>query len=136
MGLYWDTLESPLGQIYLAATDRGLAYCASKRENGSEMTSWLAKNLPGYTPVKGQNEVLATAIEQLKAYFAGKSKNLAVPLELIGTSFRRKVWQALRTIPYGETRTYGEVAKQIGLPQGSRAVGQANHHNPVSYFVP
>ena len=61
---------------------------------------------------------------------------LNVPLNLIGTSFRKKVWEALETIPYGETRTYGQIASQIGNPKGPRAVGQANHHNPISYFVP
>lgn len=133
---YWDKIDSPIGLIYLAATDEGLVYCASPRVDGSEMHDWLEKYLPNYILKEGSNDILNTAKVQLNAYFSKKSELLDVPLKLIGTSFRIKVWEALKTIPYGETRTYGQIAKQIGNPKASRAVGQANHHNPVSYFVP
>jgi O6-methylguanine-DNA--protein-cysteine methyltransferase len=134
--LYWDKLDSPIGQIYLAATQEGLVYCATSREDGKEMRAWLAKHLPGQDPIPGSNEIIRAAKEQLAAYLAGESKVLDVPLQLIGTPFRRRVWQALEAIPYGETRTYGQIAAQVEIPKGSRAVGQANHYNPVSYFVP
>ena len=133
---YWDKLDSPIGLIYLAATDEGLVYCASPRQSGSGMKDWIAKYLPDCELQEGSNEILNTAKLQLKSYFLGENKILNVPLKLIGTAFRKKVWNALQTIPYGETRTYGEIAIQIGKPKGSRAVGQANHHNPISYFVP
>lgn len=133
---YWDKLDSPIGWIHLAATDKGLVYCASARQNGSDMNDWLSKYLPEYTLQEGSNDILNTAKAQLKAYFSGESSILKVPLEVVGTPFRKKVWKALETIPYGETRTYGQIASQIGNPKGSRAVGQANHHNPISYFVP
>lgn len=133
---YYDKLDSPIGLIDLAATDEGLVYCASPRENGREIHTWLAKYLPDHTLKEGSNTILNTAKEQLKAYFSGESRVLDVPLQLIGTEFRKTVWQALCTIPYGETRTYGEIAAQIGNPKASRAVGQANHNNPISYFVP
>ncbi len=133
---YWDRFESPIGWIYLAATDEGLVYCASSRQNGLEMHDWLIKYLPDYTLQEGSNDILNNAKDQLKAYLLGESKMLDVPLNLIGTLFRKKVWEALQTIPYGETRTYGQIASQIGKPKGPRAVGQANHHNPISYFVP
>jgi methylated-DNA-[protein]-cysteine S-methyltransferase len=100
------------------------------------MHDWLGKYLPDYILKEGSNDILNTAKVQLNAYFSKESELLDVPLKLIGTSFRIKVWEALKTIPYGETRTYGQIAKQIGNPKASRAVGQANHHNPVSYFVP
>lgn len=133
---YWDKIDSPIGWIHLAATDEGLVYCASARQSGSEMHDWLMKYLPDCTLKEGSNYILNTTIVQLKAYFSGESEILDVPLNLIGTSFRKKVWQALQTIPYGQTRSYGEIASQIGNPKGPRAVGQANHHNPISYFVP
>lgn len=133
---YWDKLDSPIGLIYLAATDEGLVYCASAREDGSEMNDWLAKYLPDHTLQEDSNEILTDAKKQLEAYFLGESKTLNVPLQLIGTLFRKSVWEALQTIPYGETRSYGQIASQIGKPKGPRAVGQANHHNPISYFVP
>lgn len=133
---YWDKIDSPIGVIHLAATDEGLVYCASARENGSDMHDWLVKYLPDYELQEASNDILKTAKVQLEAYFLGKDKVLNVPLKLIGTPFRKKVWEALETIPYGETRTYGQIACQIGNPKGPRAIGQANHHNPISYFVP
>lgn len=133
---YWGKVDSPIGEIHLAATDEGLVYCASARQNGSGMHDWLAKYLPGYKLKEANNDILNTAKEQLKAYFSGEGNVLDVPLKLVGTTFRKTVWKALMTIPYGETRTYGQIASQIGNPKGSRAVGQANHYNPVSYFVP
>jgi methylated-DNA-[protein]-cysteine S-methyltransferase len=137
---YWDKLDSPIGSIYLAAIEEGLVYSATSREGGKEMHAWLAKHLPGHLPdctlKQGSNPILNTAKQRLSAYFTGESKVLDVPLKLIGTTFRKSVWQALRTIPYGETRTYGQIAAQVGRPKGPRAVGQANHHNPVSFFVP
>lgn len=133
---YYNKLDSPIGPIDIAATENGLVYCASARENGAEMMSWLKKYLPDYTYQEGSNDILDEAKAQLEAYLAGESKILDVPLELIGTEFRKTVWEALRTIPYGEARSYGQIASQIGRPKGPRAIGQANHHNPISYFVP
>ena len=133
---YWDKIDSQIGSIHLAATDEGLVYCASSRQDGSDMYDWLAKYLPDCTLEEGSNDILNTAKVQLKDYLKGESNILNVPLNLIGTSFRKMVWEALQTIPYGETRSYGEIASQIGKPKGPRAVGQANHHNPISYFVP
>jgi len=133
---YWEKFDSPIGLIYLAATDEGLVYCASPRQSGSGMHDWVSKYMPDCVLKEGSNEILNTAKLQLKSYFSGDNKKLNVPLKLIGTAFRRKVWKALQTIPYGETRTYGQIATQIGKPKGPRAVGQANHNNPISYFVP
>ena len=133
---YWDKFDSPIGLIYLAATDEALVYCASTREDGSKIQDWLVKYMPDYTLKEGSNNILKDAKKQLKAYFSGEREILNLPLELIGTEFCKTVWQALQTIPYGETRTYGEIANQIGKPKAPRAVGQANHHNPISYFVP
>ena len=76
------------------------------------------------------------AVEQLEAYFAGELREFDLNLEMAGTAFQRKVWNALRTIPYGETRSYGEIAQQIGAPTAFRAVGLANGHNPIAVIVP
>lgn len=133
---YIDKMQSPIGEIYLAATEEALVYCANAREDGREMKDWLEKYLPQCTLEESVNDILEMAKDQLKAYFSGQSNILEIPLNLIGTEFRKKVWQALQTIPYGQTRNYGQIASQIGNSKASRAVGQANHHNPVSYFVP
>lgn len=83
-----------------------------------------------------QTPLLAECVRQLEAYFAGTLTAFDLPLRLDGTAFRTKVWQALRSIPYGETRSYGQLAAIIGQPGASRAVGGANHHNPISIIVP
>lgn len=136
MVIYLDKFDSPIGLIQLVATDEALVYCANSRESGVQMDSWIKKYLPDYTVEQGGNHVTHTAKSQLQNYLAGESQVLDMPLNLIGTDFRKTVWKALQTIPYGETRTYGEIATQIGKPKAARAVGQANHHNPISYFVP
>ena len=76
------------------------------------------------------------AVEQLAAYFAGELREFELRMEFQGTPFQRSVWEALRTIPYGETRSYGEIAQQIGSPTAYRAVGLANGHNPIAIIVP
>jgi methylated-DNA-[protein]-cysteine S-methyltransferase len=76
------------------------------------------------------------AVEQLDAYFAGELREFDLRLEFEGTEFQRRVWAALQTIPYGATRSYGEIAQQIGSPTAFRAVGLANGHNPIAVIVP
>jgi methylated-DNA-[protein]-cysteine S-methyltransferase len=76
------------------------------------------------------------AVEQLDAYFAGELRDFDLRLEFEGTEFQRRVWAALQTIPYGATRSYGEIAQQIGSPTAFRAVGLANGHNPIAVIVP
>ncbi len=80
--------------------------------------------------------LLAEAARQLAAYFVGTLKDFDLPLRLEGTPFCMKCWEALCTIPYGETISYGEQARRIGSPKAVRAVGGANHHNPISIIVP
>ena len=80
--------------------------------------------------------LLCEAARQLTAYFAGELTEFNLPIRLTGTSFRIQCWEALRTIPYGETISYGEQARRIGNPKAVRAVGGANHHNPISIVVP
>jgi len=80
--------------------------------------------------------VMREAIRQLRLYFAGHLRQFDLPLELIGTDFQKRVWNALLTIPYGETRTYTQIASQIGAPRAVRAVGAANGRNPIPIIVP
>ena len=81
-------------------------------------------------------ELLRKCVAELKMYFEGMLKEFTIPLKLIGTDFRKKCWEALRTIPYGETISYKELAIKIGNPKACRAVGGANHHNPIVIIVP
>lgn len=87
-------------------------------------------------PCPPETALLAEAVHQLEAYFAGTLKVFDLPLRLEGTSFRLKCWETLCIIPYGETISYGEQARRIGQPTAVRAVGGANHHNPISIVVP
>ena len=88
------------------------------------------------TGLPGSDQILDQAEAELKEYFAGERKEFAVPVRLTGTEFQKKVWAALAEIPYGGTATYGEIAARIGSPKACRAVGTANHHNPVPIIVP
>ena len=85
---------------------------------------------------EGLTALLEKASRQLEEYFAGKRKQFDLPLSLRGTEFQRQVWAALRDIPYGETRSYGQIAQAVGRPKAVRAVGMANHRNPLSILVP
>ena len=80
--------------------------------------------------------LLAESAQQLRAYFAGKLRNFDLPLDLQGTDFQREVWHSLLRIPYGETRSYAQIAESIGKPKAVRAVGAANGSNPVAIMVP
>lgn len=83
-----------------------------------------------------ENELIRDTIRQLKEYFSGKRRQFTVPLRTEGTVFQQTVWEALRRIPYGETRTYGEIATAVGRPAACRAVGGANHKNPIMILIP
>lgn len=88
------------------------------------------------TEATSDSPLLSQAKKELDEYFAGTRKEFTVPLSLHGTEFQMKVWNALRQIPYGETRTYGEIAVAVGNPAACRAVGMANNRNPVAIIVP
>ena len=84
-----------------------------------------------------QSKVISTCKEQLDRYFAGKLTKFSIPLNIVkGTTFQRNVWKALQSIPYGETRSYKEIAIQIGNPKAVRAVGGANNKNPIGIVIP
>jgi methylated-DNA-[protein]-cysteine S-methyltransferase len=85
---------------------------------------------------EAETSMIKMAAQQLKEYFEGRRRDFELPLSLNGTSFQRSVWKALQAIPYGETRSYRQIAEQAGSPKACRAVGMANHRNPVMIVVP
>jgi methylated-DNA-[protein]-cysteine S-methyltransferase len=119
-------VESPIGPLTLAGLDGRLQHLRMVDQT-------YEPNRIGWEP---DDDAFPTAVEQLDDYFAGKRTEFDLELDMVGTDFQRRVWQALRTIPYGETRSYGQIAQQIGSPGASRAVGLANGHNPISVIVP
>jgi len=123
-------VKTPIGRLKVIADDQGVVAILWK--NDSERRVRLAPSRP-----HSKHAVLDKAEKQLHEYFNGKRKKFTVPLSLQhGTAFQRKVWTALRDIPFGETRSYSELAKAIGSPKAVRAVGAANGKNPLSIIVP
>jgi methylated-DNA-[protein]-cysteine S-methyltransferase len=123
------TIDSPVGRLKLVATDEGLAAILWENDRPSRVRLNIEAE-------DASHPVLVEAERQLKEYFDGRRKEFALTLDLAGTAFQRRVWNALRTIPFGETRSYGEIARQIGNPRAMRAVGAANGRNPVSIVAP
>ncbi len=97
---------------------------------------YLPNALPDRKGRGAETPLLVRAREVLLSYLAGERQGLDLPLAPVGTDFQRSVWTALKAIPYGQTRTYGEIAAAIDRPKAVRAVGQANHHNPLPIFLP
>ena len=121
------TMESPVGVLTLTAVDGRLT--------GLHMDG--QRHAPDTSPdCERDDDGLAPVVEQLEAYFGGSRETFDVPLELAGTDFQRRVWAGLLDIPYGETISYGELARRVGRPGASRAVGLANGRNPVAIIVP
>ncbi|TDT31583.1 methylated-DNA-[protein]-cysteine S-methyltransferase [Streptomyces sp. BK208] len=120
-------IDSPYGALTLVAEDGALCglYMTDQRHRPAEETFGVRDEHP-----------FAEAEEQLEAYFTGELKDFTLGLRLNGTPFQRTVWEQLRKIPYGETRSYGELAAALGNPAASRAVGLANGRNPVGIIVP
>ena len=121
--------DSPVGRLTLVASDDGLA--AILWENDRPGRVRLDLDAEDTT-----HPVLVETGRQLDEYFDGRRKQFALPLDMAGTAFQRKVWNALLRIPFGETRSYREIARQIGNPAAVRAVGAANGRNPVSIVAP
>lgn len=113
------TIETPIGPLTLEAD-----------ENAVTVIRFGAGVAQDVSPL------LDAAEAQLREYFAGTRRTFDLPLAPRGTAFQQRVWAALRTIPYGETRTYGELAAAIGNPRAARAVGMANHRNPLPILIP
>jgi O-6-methylguanine DNA methyltransferase len=127
--------DSPIGACRVASTERGLAYVELPHASGRGLDGWLHRCLPDAECVEGFAPNRA-AISQILEYLAGKRMEFELPLDLRGTPFQRAVWDKLLGIPYGETRTYLDVARALSRPRAARAVGAANGANPVSLVVP
>lgn len=131
---------SPVGPLFLAASERGLvALEFDARLPGQQTIRPNPRNLRAEKRglrFEESASAMRPYIHELEEYFAGGRREFTFPLDLRGTDFQRACWQALRAIPYGETRSYGDIARAVGRPQGFRAVGMANNRNPVAIVVP
>jgi methylated-DNA-[protein]-cysteine S-methyltransferase len=118
----YTVVDTPIGTLTIASTSRGVAAVR------------FGASLPkGVTSDESANR---ECISQLREYFEGKRTDFDLPLDLEGTPFQMSVWKELAAIPYGQTRSYGDIARSIGKPGAARAVGMANHNNPVALVIP
>ena len=127
--LYYSRMSSPVGPLLIGVSTSALV--------SLEFDRGLPKQIAGQ-PISWEESPSRTAHvrRQLEEYFAGRRRDFDLALDLRGTGFRKLCWKELLRIPYGETRSYAEIARAVGNPNGFRAVGQANHHNPIAIIVP
>ncbi|SDF32658.1 methylated-DNA--[protein]-cysteine S-methyltransferase [Terriglobus roseus] len=129
MGLVKTSMPSPVGVLKLVASDAGLVAVLWPEDNPKRVRLEEARE-------DASHPVLKKAVVQLEEYFAGQRTEFDLPLDARGTEFQKLVWEQLLAIPYGKTRSYGEIAMRLGRPTASRAVGAANGRNPLSIVVP
>ncbi|MBV9610684.1 MAG: methylated-DNA--[protein]-cysteine S-methyltransferase [Acidobacteria bacterium] len=118
-------MSSPVGPLLIGVSENGLAALEFDRGKLSSKYDWMESV-----------ERTALYAQELREYFAGTRQTFSFPLDLRGTDFQLRCWHALLNIPYGHTRSYAELARAVGCPRGFRAVGSANHDNPVAIVVP
>lgn len=123
--------DSPLGSIVIVEDGTSITHLFYDVTDGEKRLG-----LADDGAVDRESPLLRKAARQLREYFSGKRERFELPLAPAGTPFQQEVWQALTEIPYGEIRSYGQIARQIGRPQAARAVGMANNRNPVSIIIP
>jgi len=129
MSHFYKTMKSPVGTLTLVAGDKGLTAILWPQDDPRRV------KLPVLT--RGDDHpVLRQAEKELGEYFAGRRTRFAVKLAFAGTDFQKRVWKALLEIPFGETRSYGDIARKLGKPTATRAVGAANGRNPISIIAP
>lgn len=129
MSYEFTLMPSPVGQLTLVARDGKLTAILWEKERPNRVRL-------GALQEANDSPVLQETQRQLKEYFAGTRNRFELELDFAGTEFQKKVWQALLTIPFGETRSYSQIAAQIGNPRAVRAVGAANGRNPISIVAP
>lgn len=135
--LYWSSVSSAMGECIVMATEAGVCWTGTPGTTLEDALTRTRRWLQFEQVVQGEEITpLRQAVDELRCYFAGERVQFFCPLDLRGTPFQLTVWQELCRIPYGEVRSYGEIAHAIDRPSASRAVGAANGANPVAIIVP
>lgn len=133
--LFVADLDTPIGRMQLAATERGLCHVGLPHASGPGLAGFAARYL-AHARREHAFAPLRDAARQILEYLEGKRRVFNLPLDCYGTLFQRRVWTALRAIPYGETCSYGELAERLDRPGAARAVGSANGANPLALVIP
>ena len=128
--LHYASERFPIGEIGVACSENGLREVSIRKPSRSFAGSSLS------SPSSLEAVFARRALTEIAEFLSGRRREFTVPLDLRGTRFQLQVWRALLGIPYGETRSYGEIARAVGRPKAARAVGMANHSNPVAIVVP
>src|SRR5262252_4371185 len=138
--IHYTVFASPVGPLFLAASEQGLvALEFDARLAGQQTIRPNPRDLRAEAKARRFDRAdirMAGYIRELEQYFAGSRREFSFPLDLRGTEVQLACWRALLAIPYGETRSYGDIARAVGRPQGFRAVGMANNRNPIAIVVP
>jgi O-6-methylguanine DNA methyltransferase len=129
------SMDSPIGELTLVASHRGLFYVFLPVEENRVKVALLRKTFPGVLITEDKG-LLAGPIRQIREYFTGNRKVFSVALDLQGTEFQKKVWRALAAVPYGKTESYAGIARRIRRPKAARAVGAACGANPIPIIIP
>ncbi|CAM4498008.1 MAG: methylated-DNA--[protein]-cysteine S-methyltransferase [Paenibacillus macerans] len=133
--LFWSQLTDQDWNLYICATEKGLAYVGSPAWPFADLEAWAGRRFPGSPLVRDEGRMKPYAAE-LTEYFHGRRQHFTVPFDLQGTPFQLAVWEALCAIPFGQTRSYSDIAQQIRKPSAVRAVGAAIGANPLLVTVP
>lgn len=123
---YYTYLDSPVGRLLIVGDEATLREVRFANKEQRPNGNWK----------EGRRGAVGETLRQLKAYFAGKLRDFDLPVEPAGTPFQQRVWRELRNIPYGQTISYGELARRVGNSKASRAVGSANGDNPIPIVIP
>jgi len=132
----FDQMPSRIGTLRLAATQKGICKIALGNETASSFMAWIERHIQPETIVKEKSTTIGHATRQLAEYLEGQRHAFDVMLDIRGTDFQRAVWMAVAAIPYGQTRSYADIAATIGKPLAVRAVGTANGANPIPLVIP
>lgn len=134
----YTTMPSPIGTITIARTNKGVCFIdfGDSTKTLMALRLWSQRWLQQDELTRSDDSSLDDVKTELEEYFAGKRKEFTVPIDLCGTPFQKMVWQELLKIPYGETRSYKDIAMAIDAPKAVRAIGGANHNNPIPIIVP
>ena len=129
--------DSPMGEMVAGATENGICFCEWEDRGGIErILKRVGKRYKCELVLVEKNPYIKTLQSELKKYFDGKLESFSVPLDIKGTAFEQTVWRELLNIPYGQTKSYGQIAKAIKNPDSVRAVGRANGMNYISIVIP
>lgn len=132
----WTSVETRHGRFHVAAKDGAVVVIKLPGTDVTELFATLQRMYPGVEATAAVDGVLSVAATQLQEYADGLRQEFSFPIHMEGTPFQQAVWSALEAIPYGETRSYGDIAEAIGKPAAARAVGGANRANPLPIVVP